>query len=201
MHTIRHPSPRLTHPVGLALAAAIVSTLAACTSAAAPPATSGRPSAVASDAPASLAPGAPAASGAPASSDPNGSVGSGLPVGGGPGIPDPAGRMVAPKPGQLDVHPISAERFSSTVHGRRVVITVHFTSGVEPCSVLDSIVVARTPGSFAITLREGRGPGDVVCDMIAESKRAIVDLGDLPSGSYTVSDATGGAAPISVTVA
>ena len=45
--------------------------------------------------------------------------------------------------------------------------------------------------TFAITLREGHGPQDVVCIEIAESRRAIVDLGDLAPGTYTISDTTG----------
>ena len=55
--------------------------------------------------------------------------------------------------------------------------------------------------TFDITLREGHGPGDVVCIEIAESKRAIVELGELAPGTYTISDTTGGAAPITITVA
>jgi hypothetical protein len=31
-------------------------------------------------------------------------------------------------------------------------------------------------------------------------KRTVVDLGDLAPGTYAISDATGGAAPITVTV-
>ena len=81
-------------------------------------------------------------------------------------------------------------------------LTIDYTSGVEPCYVLDSIVVAVGDArTFAITLREGHGPGDVVCIEIAEFKRAIVDLGELAPGTYTISDTTGGAAPITVTVA
>ena len=199
MHTPRQPNLRLTRSVALVLAIAIIPVLAGCASAGLPPAATASASPGASQPPTSAGPATPAASGA-ASSDPNGSIGSDLPIGAGPVPVDPAGRIVTPRPGQLDVHPIPATRFSSVVEGRRVVIAVHFSSGIEPCSVLDSIVVARNAGSFVITLREGRGPGDVVCDMIAESKRAIVDLGDLPSGSYTISAATGGAAPISVIV-
>jgi hypothetical protein len=87
--------------------------------------------------------------------------------------------------------------------GRRVTLTIDYTSGVEPCYILDSIVVAvgADTGTFAITLREGHGPGDVVCIEIAESKRAIVDLGELTPGTYTISDTTGGAPPITITVA
>ena len=82
-------------------------------------------------------------------------------------------------------------------------LTIDYTSGVEPCNILDSIVVAvdADAKTFAITLREGHGPQDVVCIEIAESRRAIVDLGDLAPGTYTISDTTGGAAPITVTIA
>jgi len=81
-----------------------------------------------------------------------------------------------------------------------VLLTVTFTSGVEPCAVLDSIVVQRGEGSFALTLRQGRGPGDNVCIMIAVVKRTVVDLGELEPGTYAVTDATGGAPAITVMV-
>jgi hypothetical protein len=120
---------------------------------------------------------------------------------GDPGAGDPsAGKLVVPKPGQLDVHPISAQKLSAIVDGRRVVVTVHYTSGVEPCYMLDSILVARGDKSFAITLREGNGGGDVVCIEIAEMKRTQVDLGELAPGTYTITDATGGAPGIEVVV-
>jgi hypothetical protein len=110
--------------------------------------------------------------------------------------------VVVPKPGQLDVRAVPAQTLSATVTGRRVSVTIDYTSGVEPCYVLDSIVVAvgADAGTFAITLREGHGPGDVACIEIAQSKRAIVDLGELAPRTYTISDATGGADPITVTV-
>ena len=115
-------------------------------------------------------------------------------------IGEPGGRIVVPKPGQLDVKPIAAQTLSANVDGRRVVVSVAYTSGVEPCYVLDSIVVKTSPSAFEITLREGHGPEDVACIEIAEFKQAIVDLGELAPGTYTISDGAGGAAPISVTV-
>ena len=118
--------------------------------------------------------------------------------GGGPGIG--GGAPTIPQPGQLDVRPIAADTLEAQVNGRRVVVTVHFTSGVEPCHVLDSVLVAKAPGSFAITLREGTGPGDVVCIQIAELKRVQVDLGELEPDTYTITDTTGGAAAIQVVV-
>jgi hypothetical protein len=117
------------------------------------------------------------------------------------GIPDPGRRIVAPKPGQLDVRPIAAETLSANVDGRRVIVSVDYTSGVEPCYVLDSIVVKTGSSAFEITLREGHGSDDVACIEIAEFKRAIVDLGELDPGTYTISDGAGGADPITVTVA
>ncbi|MFL5641989.1 MAG: hypothetical protein ACJ77Y_04065 [Chloroflexota bacterium] len=155
----------------------------------------------------SLAPTASPAPSAGASSpgtDPNAPVGIDLPPGGGgdPGVVDPnAGRIVVPKPGQLDVHPIAAQALSARVDGRRVGVSIAYASGVEPCNVLDSIVVRTGPGSFEITLREGHGPGEGVCIDLAEFKRALVDLGELEPGTYTITDGTGVAKPISVTVA
>jgi hypothetical protein len=108
--------------------------------------------------------------------------------------------FVVPKPGQLDVHPIPADSLAATVDGRHVVLTITYTSGVEPCSVLDTVIVERGTGTFAITLRMGRGPGDQVCIMIARVMRTQVDLGELDPGTYTISDAMRGAAPIQVVV-
>lgn len=115
---------------------------------------------------------------------------------------DPTGgRITIPKPGQLDVRPIPAQTLTAAVTGRSVVVSIAYTSGVEPCHVLDSITVKTGPQSFEITLREGHGPGDVACIEIAQSKRAVVNLGELEPGTYRITDGAGGAAPISVTVA
>jgi hypothetical protein len=171
-----------------ALIMLVAATVAACGSAADPPATS--------------APLSPPAGSVP-TRDPDGSVGVDDPAPSeDPALIDPLGQMVVPKPGQLDVHPIAAQTLSATVAGRHVTLTIDYTSGVEPCNVLDSIVVAVAADakSFAITLREGHGPQDVACIEIAQMKRTVVDLGDLAPGTYAISDATGGAAPITVTV-
>jgi hypothetical protein len=183
--------PRQRRPLPFArfvLLGLLVSVVVACSSAAG---SSSAPPAASSPSPSLIA-----------GTDPNEPVGTDLPPGGSnPGLPDPAaGRIVVPKPGQLDVHPLPAESFSAAVEGRHVVVTIAFTSGVEPCSILDSIVVARAAGSFTMTLREGRGPGDVVCIEIAEMKRALVDLGDLAPGTYDIRDGAGGAPPITVTI-
>jgi hypothetical protein len=188
MHIL--PRRRVSRPGVLISLPAIlaVAGIAACGSAAAPPATS-----VPSSPPASLAP----------SQDPNGSVGIDLPAPSeDPALIDPLVRIVVPKPGQLDVRPIPAQKLSAVAAGRHVTLTIDYTSGVEPCNILDSIVVAvgADARTFAITLRQGHGPEKVMCIEIAESKRTIVDLGDLAPGTYAISDTTGGATPITVTV-
>ena len=115
--------------------------------------------------------------------------------------PDPGGaRLVIPKPGQLDVHPVTAEAITATVDGRHVTLDITWWSGVEPCSILDTVVVETGPQSFAVTLREGRGPEEIACIAIAEQHRTVVDLGELAPGTYTVTDATGGAPAIEVVV-
>lgn len=109
-------------------------------------------------------------------------------------------RTVVPKPGQIDVHPIAAERLAASVTGRKVVVEITYASGVEPCYVLDSVDVQRGDHAFAITLRQGHGPGNEVCIQLAEIVRTFTDLGDLAPGTYTISDTQKGAQPISVTV-
>ncbi|MGZ8515446.1 MAG: hypothetical protein ACXW4H_07450, partial [Candidatus Limnocylindrales bacterium] len=60
--------------------------------------------------------------------------------------------------------------------------------------------VQRGDHSFAITLREGHGPGNQVCIMIARVMHTQVDLGDLDPGTYTIIDTMRGADPIQVVV-
>ena len=79
-------------------------------------------------------------------------------------------------------------------------VVATWTSGVEPCYVLDRIVVEKGADSFTITLFEGHGPGEPICIEIAKTKQASVDLGMLEPGTYTIADGAGGAAPIEVTV-
>ena len=124
------------------------------------------------------------------------------PGGGLPGDPGPiaGGDFVVPKPGQLDVHPIAADSLFAQVDRRHVIVIINYTSGVEPCSVLDTIVVERGEGTFAVTLRQGHGPGNQVCIMIARIMKTQVDLGELDPGTYTISDGMRGADPIQVTV-
>lgn len=120
-------------------------------------------------------------------------LGGGVPVGG-------DGELTSPQPGQLDLHPVAAESLESAVDGRHVTIRITWTSGIEPCNVLDSIAVEPGEMAFSITLREGHAPGNNICIEIAKQKHALVNLGELDPGTYTISDAMGGATPIQVVV-
>lgn len=131
--------------------------------------------------------------------DPDSPVSTDLPPGGGTGI-DPAGDFIVPKPGQNDPHPVAIDTLTADVDGRHVVVTASWTSGVEPCYVLDTIVVDKGDHSFTITLREGHGDELVACIEIAMQKATKIDLGDLEPGTYTISDGQGVAPPIEVVV-
>jgi hypothetical protein len=120
--------------------------------------------------------------------------------GDGGGVPGDGGGLVVPKPGQLDVHPVRMDLLEAAVDGRHVVVTASWTSGVEPCYTLDSIVVDKGDHAFTLTIREGHGPDDVACIEIAQMKKAQVDLGDLEPGTYAITDSQGGTAPIEVVV-
>lgn len=180
MQTLR----RLAGPLVLVLL------VTACTGTAAP---SG--SAAPSAAPASISP-SPSAD-PPASVDPNEPVGTDVPPSGGVVGNGP---LTVPKPGQVDPRPVKLEELTADVLGRRVQVVATWTSGVEPCYVLDRIVIEKGANSFTITLFEGRGPGEPICIEIAKTKQASVDLGMLEPGTYTIADGAGGAAPIVVTV-
>jgi len=130
--------------------------------------------------------------------DPNAPV-TNPPIAPGGGAPSGDG-FVVPKPGQLDVHPVRMDLLEASVDGRHVVVTLHWTSGVEPCNTLDSIVVDRGDHTFTFTVREGHGPEAIACIEIAMLKQARVDLGELDPGTYTLTDSQGGATPIQVVV-
>lgn len=123
------------------------------------------------------------------------------PPGGGGSDPGVGGaKPVVPKPGQLDVRAVRADTLTATANGSTITVTATWTSGVEPCNVLDTIVVDRGEGTYSITLREGHGPEDIACIAIAEQHVTTFEIKDVAAGTYTIRDATGGAADIQVTV-
>jgi hypothetical protein len=110
-------------------------------------------------------------------------------------------RVVVPRPGQRDPHDVSVNRLQARIDdGGRVIVRATFYSGVEPCYVLDSVVLTRRGNNLTLTLREGTGQGDVACIDIAVLKATDVDLGVLPAGTYTIQAGKGDAAAIQVTV-
>lgn len=187
---------RAFRPLPIAALTAIL-TLAACSSAAGP---SAPPSASppAQDLPGSAAPGNADGS--------TGNPGTGIvnPDPGGAGPVDPGlgqAKLVVPKAGQLNPHPVSATNLQASVGGRRVLVKVSWYSGVEPCNVLDSVKVERNGTNIAITPIEGTGDANVACIELAVLKATIVDLGELAPGTYTITAPNSEATPIEITVA
>ncbi len=73
-------------------------------------------------------------------------------------------------------------------------MAIDFTSGVEPCDVLDHVDVAYGADAVTITLFEGHDPGggDVACIEIGVFKRTIVTL-DRPLDARAIVDGATGA--------
>jgi len=117
--------------------------------------------------------------------------------------PDPGigAKPVVPKPGQaINVHPVVADSLAARVDGNTIVVTATWTSGVEPCTILDSIVVDRGEGTFTITLQEGNSPQEIACIAIAEQHVTEFEIPDVAAGTWTITDSGGAAPPVQVTV-
>ncbi|HET7677267.1 MAG TPA: hypothetical protein VFK38_05385 [Candidatus Limnocylindrales bacterium] len=182
-----------TRPAALSVPIFLALTLAAC--AGAPPS----PTPLPSTPPARDLPGVIGGS----SVDPNtpiaGGGGGSMPSNpGDPGLGQP--QLVVPKPGQKAVHPVAVTRLEPRIDAGRVIVRATWTSGVEPCNVLDSVDVQRAGSNVTLTVREGTGQGDAVCIEIAVQKATDVDLGVLPAGTYTIQTSHGDAAAVQITV-
>ena len=175
--------------VGLVLSIA----LSACSAASAPPAPEPTPSPGPSDD--TSTPGAVPPDG-PIVGPPGGSGGGG---GGGP-IDFGKPTVVLPKPGQKNVHPVAIEQLSARVEGHHVVLNARWWSGVEPCSVLDSVAVKQDGRTITVSVREGSSDLNAACIEIAMFKVTPIDLGDLEPGDYIVAADQGPAPAITVTV-
>jgi hypothetical protein len=189
--------PRPLRRLLVAIAATMVA-LAACSSGAAPAASTPP---IASPSP-SAAPSLDTGAGGGGGSS-SGSVGSGGGVVIDPTPVDPAAgepAIVIPKPGQKNPHPVGPTTLQASVDGKHVLVKVSWWSGVEPCNVLDSVRVDRSGTDIAMTIIEGSSDLDAMCIEIAQLKATIVDLGDLEPGTYTISAPNGEAKPIQVTV-
>ena len=115
-----------------------------------------------------------------------------------PGEPQPT--IVTPGVGLTNIHPVGATKLETAINGRDLAVRVDWYSGVEPCSVLAGVDVARDGTTFKLTVREGSAAApDTACIDIAMYKATIVDLGDLDPGTYTVT-AFGDAPAVTVTI-
>ena len=104
-------------------------------------------------------------------------------------VPRPVSSPVEPTPGMADVHAIGWDTAGVSADGLH--LTISFTSGVEPCSVLDHVDVAYGANAVTVTLYEGHDPdaGQVACPAIAMFKQTTVDLTE-PVGGRDVKDGT-----------
>ena len=192
---------RAARPIAF-LAATLALALGACSGAGSLPSAT-PPSSVAPSAPPIASP--PAVSvdpgGGGGGSDGNPGTGIGGPIGPTPVDPG-AGQptLVIPKAGQLNPHPVAPQLLRASVDGRHVLVKVTWTSGVEPCYVLDSVKIAKSGMTIALTLFEGSSDPNGICIEIAMVKATIVDLGDLEPGTWTITAPDGEAAPITLTI-
>ena len=104
-------------------------------------------------------------------------------------------QIVEPTPGMADVH---ARPFdAATVRDDGRTVNVDFTSGVEPCAVLDHVEVTYGAEAVTITLFEGHDPsaGEIACIAIGVFKRTIVTLDQPLDGRAIVDGAIGADQP------
>jgi hypothetical protein len=181
--------------VPVALVAALSLAIAACSSAAAPsaPPTASPPASAAPSDDAGASPSGPD-TGVGSPSDPGGGGGGGLGGAGG------GAAVVIPHPGTVNSRPVAVERIETSVDGHRVTAKLTWTSGVEPCYVLDSVVISRDGNDIALTVVEGSTDASAICIEIAQTKSTIVDLGELDPGEYTISATNSQIPPVTVSV-
>ena len=119
-----------------------------------------------------------------------------------PSVEPPVGaKPVVPRPGQaINVHPVTAESLQARVNGSTILVTVTWWSGVEPCTILDSIVVDKGDAGYTVTIREGSSPQEIACIAIAERHTTQFEIPDVAAGTWTIRDSGGTAPPVEVTV-
>jgi hypothetical protein len=143
--------------------------------------------------------GQPSPSNPPVPGDPGGVVGGPpAPVPVDPGAGQPT--LLIPRPGQQDPHPVATQALAASVDGRHVRVKVTWYSGIEPCSVLDSVKVERDGRTIALTVIEGTSDPNAICAELAMLKATIVDLGELEPGSWTITAPNSDAVPIRLTI-
>ena len=121
-----------------------------------------------------------------------------------PGIgnPEPGGvELVEPQPGQQNVHPVTLERLDATASGTTVSVDAYWTSGVDPCYVLDQVQVnVNDDQTVDVTVTEGTSDPNAICVMMAVAKHTIFSFEVPATGTWTIRDSQGGAPPVEVVV-
>jgi hypothetical protein len=136
----------------------------------------------------------------PAPTDPDAGVTSPTDPGTGGGGNAGGAAIVVPKPGTINPHPVAVEQIEPSIDGRHVTVKLTWTSGVEPCYVLDSVVVSRDGNAIFLTVVEGTGEEGAICIEIAQQKATTVDLGELEPGDYTIEATDSDIPPVTITV-
>jgi len=109
---------------------------------------------------------------------------------------------VEPQPGQQNVHPVTIEQLEATASGTTVSVDAQWTSGVDPCYVLDraEVKINENDQTIDLTLFEGTSDPDAICVMMAVAKHTIVPFEVPSTGTWTIRDSQGGAQPVEVVV-
>ena len=142
--------------------------------------------------------------GAGGGSDPGAGGGIVFPIPPNPGDDPNLGDANYLTPGKdlINQHPVNVQLVRALVEeDGSVLADLRWWSGVAPCNQLDRVEIRRDDAAKTIhlTVIEGSGQGDMMCIEIAELHATVVDLGDLPAGTWTVS-AEGDAPAIKVEV-
>jgi hypothetical protein len=97
-------------------------------------------------------------------------------------------RLIDPRSGMAGVRPI---RWQSIRRVNDRTLLVRYTSGVEPCYVLDHVDIEYGTQHVAITLFEGHDPkqDNVACIEIAELKQVRVELAEPLDGRRVIDGA------------
>lgn len=109
---------------------------------------------------------------------------------------------VQPGKDLLNPHPVNVQLVRAAIDDAgNVTVDLRWYSGVAPCNQLDHVDIAKDDATKTIrfTVVEGSGQGDVMCIEIAELRATLVNLGELASGTWTIS-AEGDAPPIPLEV-
>jgi hypothetical protein len=127
------------------------------------------------------------------------------PPGGPPQPPDPAPGnpvIVMVHPGQANLRSAHPYELSSRIEGTgHVMVRARWWGGIEPCEMLDSVLITRDGNRFRLNVRVGSPVGlNVACIEIARDTATLVDLGMLPSGQYEVLADPGDAPPLTIAV-